>query len=138
MFSWFVILYGQTSFYYIGKSESEEEAKKRYKPVVNVAQADFEPIKMVFKAFTKNYRGRHTKVEPTPQVLTKEFLSKDIVRKMVLASNQYRENRLNDFPDLNIWERKNDLGPVTMRCMYQHLTILMYMGVYRLPCTSVL
>ena len=123
-----------TSFYYIGKSESEEEAKKRYKPVVDVASADFEPIKTVFKVFNKNYRGRYAEVEPTPEVLTKEFLSKGIVSKMVLASNQYRANRLNDYPDLNIWRRKSDSAPFTMKCMYQYLAILMYMGIVKLPC----
>ena len=124
----------KTSFYYIGKSESEDEAKERYQPVVDVAQADFEPIETVFKVLVKNHRGRCMEVEPTPEVLTKEFISKEIVTKMVLASNQYRENRMRDYPNLSISKRKNDLAPFSMKCMYQYLVILMYMGVVKLPC----
>ena len=114
----------KTSFYYIGKSESEEEAKQRYKPVVDVAQANFEPIETIFKVHVKNHRGRTAEVEPTPEVLTKAFISKELVTKMVLASNQYRESCLRDYPNLSIWKRKNDSAPFTMKCMYQYLAIL--------------
>ncbi len=124
----------QTSFYYIGKDETEEQAKSRYKPVVDVSSDDFKPIPTIYRVTERNERGRSVEVQPVPGVLTKKFFPKDFVRKMVIQSNKYRENRLATNPGLDIWSRKTDSAPFTMHSMYHYIAILFYMGVVQLPC----
>ena len=83
----------QTSFYYIGKDETEEEAIIRYKPVVDVSTDEFKPIPTIYRVTERNKRGLVVQeVQPTPTILTKKVFPKDFVRKMVIQSNLYQNN----------------------------------------------
>ena len=39
----------RASFYYPGTNETEQEARERYMPVVDIASPDFKPIETIFK-----------------------------------------------------------------------------------------
>ena len=124
------------SFIYVGKDESEKEAKKRYTPVVDVESDDFHPIGTVFKIFEKNHHNRKVEVVPTPDVLVRKYWSYSIVSQLVVSSNKYIEDRKKVSPHLDCCKRKKDSRPITVGCMYHFLAMIYYMGIVRLPDTK--
>ena len=123
----------ETKFIYVGM-EPEEEARKQYKPVVDVANSDvFKKIDTIFRLNGKNDRNRTIELVPSPKNLVMKYYSHEFMQLIVNASNQYREMRLDAEPELNQWRYKTDAAPFTLKDVYHFFAIIYYMGVIRLP-----
>ena len=120
---------------YIGSKETEAEASKRYKPIVDVSASNFKPHDTVFKVFGKNERNKSIELVPTPELLCMKYFSESIIAQFVLNSNRYRLYRMQMFPHLDCWKmsRRTQSRPLTMACVYQFLAIIYYMGLVRMP-----
>ena len=122
----------KTSYIYVGV-EPEEEAKKRYVPVVDVSSTLFEVIDTVFRIFKKDERNRSVPVEPSAEHLISKYYPERFMVVIVNASNKYRELRLRAEPSLAQWTQKSDSAPFTLKDVYHFFAILYYMGIVRLP-----
>ena len=119
----------ETKFFYVGEEETEAKAKKQYKPVVNVANADsFQPVDTEFRVVELNERNRKVKVTPTPKNLTSKYYSHQFMMKILHSSNAYRRSRLEQHPNLDVWKHKKDSAPFSMRDLYHIIAIIYYMG----------
>ena len=79
-----------TKFIYVGDTETENEAKKRYKPVVDVAdERSFQKVETEFRLFGRNERNRTIEMQPTPKNLTMKYFSVKFMELVVTASNEY-------------------------------------------------
>ena len=123
------------NYIYVGTQEMEEEAKRRYKPVVDVSSSSFKPSQTVFKVFGKNERNRSIELVPTPELLCTKYFSQKMILSIVHHSNKYREDRMKKEPNLDIWKknRQSMSKPFTVSCVYQFLAIIYYMGIVALP-----
>ena len=101
-------------------------------PVIDVSSKDFNPNPTVFKIRTEDNKAI---IPPTPEVLVNKYWSKEIVEKLVDASNKYWAERKEAFPDLTCWKKKyeKDSRPFTVACMYHFLALLYYFGLVKLP-----
>ena len=78
----------ETKFIYVGM-EGEAEARKRYKPVVDVANSNiFKQIDTVFRLRGKNDRNRTIELVPSPKNLIMKYYSHEFMQLIVDASNQ--------------------------------------------------
>ena len=120
------------NYIYVGKHETEDEANKRYKPVVNVASSNFKPTPSVYKIFTKNHRNQNVELVPSPESLILTYWSIDVMKKVTHNSNKYIAIKKINQPNLDYWKRVEGVK-IELHEMYQFIAILYYMGIVKLP-----
>lgn len=105
-----------------------------YEPVIDVSDPNFDPVPTIFEVQGRNERGRTVQIEPTPSVMTNLFFPLSLIEHITKCSNQYRDLRRKQCPDLAIWKRWAISAPFTLSCTYQFVTMIYYFGIVRLPC----
>ena len=111
----------------------DKDVLKGYKPVVDVDSSSFKFYKTIFKILKKDYRGRHSSILPTCDVLLDKYFPLSLMQKIANHSNAYVQECKRRDPNLDIWNRKTDSRQFTAGCIYQFIAIIYYMGIVQLP-----
>ena len=75
-------------------------------------------------------------IDATPDALAEKYFPKDLIQKMVGASNAYRKRRKENEPNLKIWTDTKSSAIFTLGCIYHFLALLYYFGIVKLPSKS--
>eukprot|EP00957_Ditylum_brightwellii_P207121 15351573-Ditylum_brightwellii.AAC.1 len=117
------------SFINAGPSNDE------FEPVIDVADPSFHARKNSYKVnFDEEYERKEER-DATAANLMHKYFPFYIIDEIVNASNKYCMVRKLKEPHLGIW-KKYYSAPITHANIYHFISILYYMGIYKLPCKA--
>ena len=91
----------------------------------------FEPIETEFKILDEQ---KSIAVVPTAATLMDQYISEDMMAKLVENLNTYIKLCQRKEPQAACWKKQDICAPLDLSLMYHFINILYYMGIARLPC----